>query len=84
VISEQSPRFFLETILDTNSSLLQAHLHIERTERADSGLYVCIASNHYGRDEDRISLEVKGSFYTRFITPVFALSPENENPYPEP
>ncbi|ODM92162.1 Down syndrome cell adhesion molecule-like protein Dscam2 [Orchesella cincta] len=49
-----------QTIVDGNSSVLFAELRIDPSERADSGLYVCIASNQYGRDEDRINLEVKG------------------------
>ncbi len=62
VMSEQSPRLVQDSILDTNSSILLAQLRIDRTERSDSGLFLCTASNQYGRDEDRISLEVKGTF----------------------
>jgi len=62
VLSETGPRVVTDAVLDTNSSLLLAQLRIDRTERSDSGLFLCSASNQYGRDEDRISLEVKGLF----------------------
>lgn len=63
IVLEQSPRLILQTVLDANSSLLSAELRIQHTDRSDSGLYVCIGSNHYGRDEDRISLDVRGKDY---------------------
>ncbi|CAG7816192.1 unnamed protein product, partial [Allacma fusca] len=59
IVLEQSPRIVLQTVLDANSSVLSAELRFQHSERSDSGLYVCTGSNHFGRDEDRISFEVK-------------------------
>ncbi|CAL8129109.1 unnamed protein product [Orchesella dallaii] len=58
--SSESSRFVQhQRIVEGNSSVLSAELRIDPTEKTDSGLYLCLASNQYGRDEARINLEVK-------------------------
>jgi hypothetical protein len=65
---EHNPRVVLQTILDTNSSTsggggeeFSAELKILGCEKSDSSIYQCSAFNQYGRDQDTISLHVKGS-----------------------
>lgn len=61
---EQSPRV-LQTVLDTSSPLeFSAELRINFSEKSDSAQYHCIGFNQYGRDEDTISLLVKGEFFS--------------------
>lgn len=50
----------LEKASGVNSTVLSAEFRIESSELADSGVYECVASNQYGRDERKIKLEVKG------------------------
>jgi len=45
--------------VDGNSSVISADLRIDSSEQKDSGLYLCIASNQYGRDQVGINLQVK-------------------------
>lgn len=49
-----------QKVIEVNSTVLSAQLQIKSSELADSGNYLCIASNQYGRDEDSIILQVKG------------------------
>ncbi|CAL8129113.1 unnamed protein product [Orchesella dallaii] len=58
--SSKSSRFVQhQRIVEGNSSVLSAELRIDPTEKTDSGLYLCLTSNQYGRDEARINLDVK-------------------------
>lgn len=53
-------RFSLSELKKENG--LKSQLSIERTDRQDSGLYRCQASNAFGRSEHFIHLAVQGMF----------------------
>ncbi|CAL8129128.1 unnamed protein product [Orchesella dallaii] len=48
-----------QKIVRLNSTVVSAELRIDSSSLKDSGVYLCLASNQYGRDEARINLEVK-------------------------
>jgi hypothetical protein len=68
-VIENSPRIVLQTVLDGGGSveIFSAELKIVSSEKVDAGTYHCQVFNQYGRDEDQISLHVKGSSSQLFL-----------------
>lgn len=53
----------IPTVSGSNSTVVDAQLKIQASERSDSGIYICVGSNLYGRDEAQINLQVRGLLY---------------------
>ncbi|KAL1110124.1 hypothetical protein AAG570_008201, partial [Ranatra chinensis] len=58
-ISQQSDKYILKDTLSEVSNTLNSQLIIKNTIPTDSGKYVCIASNPYGRDETVVHLSIQ-------------------------